>query len=113
MWDEGGSRGKGMHPSSNDEVNKDLDKRTNEEKYWGIAKTKSRTQTRSEGLPTLGQDIKKENEQLKATSQQLQDEYEETSNKLKKVLRLLQYIRVIKREMKEEASTINIIDPPK
>jgi FtsZ-binding cell division protein ZapB len=33
--------------------------------------------------------IKKENEQLKATSQQLQDDHEETSNKLKKVLRLL------------------------
>jgi hypothetical protein len=55
--------------------------------------------------------IKKENEQLKATSQQLQDDHEETSNKLKKVLRLLQCIRVIKRELKEEASTINIIDP--
>ena len=57
--------------------------------------------------------IKKENEQLKATSQQLQDDHEETSNNLKKVLRLLQYIRVIKREMKAEASTINIIDPQK
>jgi septal ring factor EnvC (AmiA/AmiB activator) len=57
--------------------------------------------------------IKKENEQLKATNQQLQDDHEETSNKLKKVLRLLQYIRVIKRELKVEASTINIIDPQK
>jgi predicted RNase H-like nuclease (RuvC/YqgF family) len=55
--------------------------------------------------------IKKENEQLKATSQQLQDDHEETSNKLKKVLRLLQYIRVIKRELKSEASIVNIIDP--
>ena len=57
--------------------------------------------------------IKKENKQLKATSQQLQDDHEETSNKLKKVLRLLQYIRVIKTELKVEASTINIIDPQK
>jgi predicted RNase H-like nuclease (RuvC/YqgF family) len=55
--------------------------------------------------------IKKENEQLKATNQQLQDDHEETSNKLKKVLRLLQYIRVIKRELKVEASVVNIIDP--
>jgi hypothetical protein len=55
--------------------------------------------------------IKKENKQLKATSQQLQDDHEETSNNLKKVLRLLQYTRVIKREMKAEASNINIIDP--
>jgi hypothetical protein len=44
-----------MNPVSNDGVNKDLDKRTNEEKYWGIEKTKSGTQTRSEGIPTLGQ----------------------------------------------------------
>jgi hypothetical protein len=57
--------------------------------------------------------IKKENEQLKETSQQLQDDHEETSNKIKKVLRLIQYVRVIKRELKEEASAINIIDPPK
>jgi hypothetical protein len=54
MWDEGGSQGKEVHPASNDVVNKDLDKRTNEEKDWGIAKTKSGTQTRSEGIPTLG-----------------------------------------------------------
>jgi hypothetical protein len=57
--------------------------------------------------------IKKENEKLKETNQQLQDDHEETSNKLKKVLQLLQYVRVFKREMKEEASAINIIDPPK
>ena len=36
MWDEGGSQGKGAHPASNDGVNKDLDKRTNEEKDLGI-----------------------------------------------------------------------------
>jgi len=56
--------------------------------------------------------IKKENKQLKATNQKLQDDHEETSNKIK-VLRLLQYIRVIKRELKEEALAINIIDPQK
>ena len=57
--------------------------------------------------------IEKENEQLKATSQQIQDDHEETSNNLKKVLRLIQYVRVIKRELREKASAINIIDPPK
>jgi predicted RNase H-like nuclease (RuvC/YqgF family) len=57
--------------------------------------------------------IKKENEQLKATNQQIQDDHEETSNKLKKVLQLLEYIRVIKRELREEALAIDIIDPPK
>jgi len=35
--------------------------------------------------------IKKENEQLKATIQKLQDDHDETSNELKKVLKLLQY----------------------
>ena len=57
--------------------------------------------------------IKKEKEQLKATNHQLQDDHEETSNNLKKVLRPLQYIRSIKMEMKVEASAINIIDPQK
>jgi hypothetical protein len=55
MWDEGGIQGKGVHPTSNDGVNKDLDKRTNEEKDWGIEKTKSGTPTGSEGISTLGQ----------------------------------------------------------
>ena len=55
--------------------------------------------------------IKKENDQLKETNQQIQEDHEDISNHLKKVLRLLQYIRVIKRELKEEASAINIIDP--
>ena len=55
MWDEGGSRGKGVHPASNGRINKELEKRTNEEKDWGIAKTKSGTPTGSEGISTLGQ----------------------------------------------------------
>jgi hypothetical protein len=55
MWDEGGSRGNIMHPASNNGVNKDLNKRTDEEKYWGTSKTKSGTQTISEGIPTIGQ----------------------------------------------------------
>jgi hypothetical protein len=55
--------------------------------------------------------IKNENEQLKTTNQQLQDDDEETYNNIKKVLRLLQYVRVIKKELKAEASAINIIDP--
>jgi hypothetical protein len=55
MWDEGGSQGKRVNPTSHDGVNKALEKRTNEEKDWGIAKTKLGTQIRSEGIPTLGQ----------------------------------------------------------
>jgi predicted RNase H-like nuclease (RuvC/YqgF family) len=55
--------------------------------------------------------IKKENGKLKGTNQQLQDDHEETSNNIKKVLRLFQYIRVIKRELKEKTSVVNIIDP--
>jgi hypothetical protein len=37
--------------------------------------------------------------------------HEETYNKLKKVLILFQYIRVIKRELKADVSVVNIIDP--
>jgi hypothetical protein len=44
-----------MHISSNDGINKGLNKRTNEEKYWGTTKTKSGTPTRSERIPTVGQ----------------------------------------------------------
>jgi hypothetical protein len=44
-----------MHPASNDGINKGLNKITNEEKYWGTAKTKLGTPTRSEGIPTIGQ----------------------------------------------------------
>jgi len=44
-----------MHPASNHGVNKDLNKITDEETYWGTAKTKLGTETRSEGIPTIGQ----------------------------------------------------------
>jgi hypothetical protein len=44
-----------VHPANNDGVNKDLDKRTNEEKDWGIEKTKSGTPIGSEGISTLRQ----------------------------------------------------------
>jgi hypothetical protein len=44
-----------MNLASNDGFNKDLEKIKNEEKYWGTAKTKSGTQTRSEGIPTIRQ----------------------------------------------------------
>jgi hypothetical protein len=54
MWDEGGSQGKGVHPTNNGRINKELEKRTNEEKDWGITKTKSRTPIGSKGISTLG-----------------------------------------------------------
>jgi hypothetical protein len=54
MWDEGGSGGKRIHPSRNNGVNKGLNKRIDEEKDWGAAKTKPGTQIRSEGIPTIG-----------------------------------------------------------
>jgi hypothetical protein len=53
MWDEVGSRGKGVHPASNGRINKELDKRTNEEKDWGITKTKLGTPIGSKGISTL------------------------------------------------------------
>jgi hypothetical protein len=54
MWDEGGSQGKGVHLANNGRINKELDKRKNEEKDWVITKTKSGTPTRSKGISTLG-----------------------------------------------------------
>jgi hypothetical protein len=66
MWDEGGSQGKRMHPTSNDGVKKDHNKRTDEETYWGTAKTKSGTQTRSEGIPTIGQVYQKGKQEIES-----------------------------------------------
>jgi hypothetical protein len=54
MWDEGGSGRKIIHLASNKGVNKEINKRIDEEKDWGTAKTKPGTQTRSEGIPTIG-----------------------------------------------------------
>jgi hypothetical protein len=43
MWDEGGSGGKRTHPARNNGVNKNLNKRIEEEKNWGATKTKPGT----------------------------------------------------------------------
>ena len=80
---------------------------------WELHKQNQELQQEIKEYQLLDRYIKKENEQLKVTSQQIQENHEDTSKKLKKVLRLLQYVRVIKRELREEASAINIIDPPK
>ena len=95
------------------ESKKTLTKEQMKKKIGELQKQNHKLQQEVKEYQLLDRCIKKENEQLKATSQQLQDNHEETSNNIKKVLRLLQYVRVIKRELKEEASTINIIDPPK
>jgi hypothetical protein len=95
------------------ESTKTLTKEQMKKKIGELQKQNQELKQEVKEYQLLDRYIKKENEQLKATSQQLQDDHEETSNKLKKVLRLLQYVRVIKRELKEEASAINIIDPPK
>ena len=46
----------------------------------------------------LDEYLKKENEKLKENNQRLQEEYNEASTKMKKVLRLVRYTRVIKRD---------------
>jgi predicted AlkP superfamily phosphohydrolase/phosphomutase len=86
MWDEGGSGGKRIHLASNNGVNKDLNKRIDEEKDWGTEKQNQELKQEVKEYQLLDRYIKKENEQLKETNQQIQDEHEETSNKLKKVL---------------------------
>jgi predicted RNase H-like nuclease (RuvC/YqgF family) len=95
------------------ESTKNLTKEQMKKRIWELQKQNQELQYEVKEYQLLDRYIKKENEQLKATRQQIQDDHEETSNKLKKVLRLLKYVRVIKRELREEASAINIIDPPK
>jgi predicted RNase H-like nuclease (RuvC/YqgF family) len=90
---------------------KTLTKKQMKKKIGELQKQNQELKQEVKEYQLLDRYIKKENEQLKETNQQLQDDHEETSNKLKKVLRLLQYIRVIKRELKAEASAVNIIDP--
>jgi hypothetical protein len=61
----------------------------------------------------LDRHIKAENAQLKEHNLRLQDAQEEVSAKLNKVLRLIQYTRVIKKELRSEASGLNILQPEK
>jgi hypothetical protein len=57
----------------------------------------------------LDRHIKVENAQLKEYNLRLQDAEEEVLAKLNKVLRLIQYTGVIKKEHKSEASGLNIL----
>lgn len=59
----------------------------------------------------LDEYLKKENEQLEENSQRLQEEFDEASTKLKKVLRLIHYTRIIRKELKEETSGVNVLEP--
>jgi chemotaxis regulatin CheY-phosphate phosphatase CheZ len=61
----------------------------------------------------LDRHIKAENAQLKECNLRLHDAQEEVSAKLNKVLRLIQYTRVIKKELRSEASGLNILQPEK
>jgi hypothetical protein len=95
------------------ESTKNLKKEQMKKRIGELQKQNQELQQEVKEYQLLDRYIKKENEKLKATNQQIQDDHEETSNKLKKVLRVLQYVSVIKRELREEDSAINIIDPPK
>ena len=55
--------------------------------------------------------IKKENTQLKGNNCKLQGEHDEVSTKLNKFLHLVKYTPVIKREIKDEASGMDILKP--
>lgn len=61
----------------------------------------------------LDRHIKAENAQLKKYNLRLQDAQEEVSAELNKVLHLIQYTRVIKKELRSEASGFNILQPDK
>jgi hypothetical protein len=49
----------------------------------------------------------------KVENAQLKEQNVEVSSKLKKVLWLIQYTRVIKKELRSEASGFNILQPEK
>jgi hypothetical protein len=59
----------------------------------------------------LDKHIKKENAQLKENNRRLHDEHDKVSTKLNKVICLINYTRVIKRELKDEASGLDILKP--
>ena len=50
---------------------------------------------------------------IKAENAQLKEQYVEVSARLNKVLRLIQYTRVIKKEMRSEVFGFNILQPEK
>jgi hypothetical protein len=79
------------------------DKSLNKQKL--IAKIERLTQEVEE-YKVLDRHIKAENAQLK-------EQHEEVSTKLNKVLRLIQYTRVIKKELRSEVSGFNILQPEK
>jgi hypothetical protein len=68
------------------ESTKTLTKEQMKKKIGELQKQNQELKQEVKEYQLLDRYIKKENEQLKATSQQLQDDHEETSNKIKKVL---------------------------
>ena len=50
---------------------------------------------------------------IKAENAELKEQHAEVSSKLNKVLRLIQYTRVIKKELRSEVSSFNILQPKK
>jgi hypothetical protein len=68
------------------ESTKNLTKEQMKKRIGELQKQNQELQQEVKEYQLLDRYIKKENEQLKATSQQIQDDHEETSNKLKKVL---------------------------
>jgi hypothetical protein len=68
------------------ESTKNLKKEQMKKRIRELQKQNQELQQEVKEYPLLDRYIKKENEQLKATSQKIQDDHEETSNKLKKVL---------------------------
>ena len=62
-----------------------------------------------EEYKVLDRKIKKENTKLKENNQRLQDEHDEVSSKLNKVLCLIQYTQFIKREIKDKALGLDIL----
>ena len=69
--------------------------------------------TKIERLKQEVEEYKVLDKHIKAKNAQLKEQHAEVSAKLNKVLRLIQYTRVIKKELRSEVSGFNILQPEK
>ena len=82
-------------------------------KIGKLKKHNEKLKQEASGYHVLDRHIKVENSQLKECNLRLHDAQEEVSAKLNKVLHLIQYTKVIKKELRSEASSLNILEPDK
>jgi septal ring factor EnvC (AmiA/AmiB activator) len=103
--------GMGINEKATHEPVSPLTKHQLELKVKNLTKYNEELKQEVEEYKVLDRHIKKENAQLKENNCRLQGEHDEVSSNLNKVLCLVQYTPVIKRELKYEASGLDILKP--